>query len=388
MESWSIEPQTGGEPKPGDVVGRDDAIVNMLASLARGNSLLLVDPRRMGKTSLLMRLCNEPGPGVYAVNLSLEGAASSGEVFDRTVKAMLEHASLATKAKKALGALVEFEAKGGPVRVKATFQNRAKADLLVDVVAAVEAKLDDNEILVVALDEVPLAVRNITKAEGPEASEVLLQRLRSMRQTSTKVRWVIAGSIGFHHVLRSANTSEGVIGDLEPVLLGPLDTTNAALLTRCLMTGIGRETADEAVDHIVYLSGAIPFLIHHIAHQLNQTSQTPVTIAAADTAWAMFLDRDRSKAMTHLVTRLDEYPDNLRKPARALLDHTATATDPISYEEIRAVAASANLDADDILMMVDYLVDDHYLAEHDARFAWRYDVLRRIWIHRRKLNAQ
>ena len=36
--------------------------------------------------------------------------------------------------------------------------------------------------------------------------------------------------------------------------------------------------------------------------------------------------------------------------------------------------------------MLDDLVDDHYLIERKGAMSWRYDVLRRIWVHRRRLT--
>ena len=47
-------------------------------------------------------------------------------------------------------------------------------------------------------------------------------------------------------------------------------------------------------------------------------------------------------------------------------------------------ARTTGVDADDRL--IDLLIDDHYLIEREGFLSWRYDVLRRIWVHRRRLR--
>jgi len=380
---WPIQPQTGGNPNPDDVVGRDDVIVEMLGQLEGGNNLLIVDPRRTGKTSTLVRMCREPGVGAEAVMLSYEGAASTNEVFDLTVKALARHAGLGTRFKKAVKHIVKVDASAGPVTVSAAFANRSRIDLLVDVVDAVAAKLDDDEHLIVVLDEVPLAVANIAKSESPAAAEVLLQRLRALRQKPNRLRWVLAGSIGFHHVLRLAETNAGVINDLQPVSLGPLDSDGARFLVQCLLSGIGREATGEAVERIVEDTGGFPFLIHHVAHLLNH-GDGDVSADEATDAWSQFLDRDKSRSMTPMVTRLEDWFKESLPAARRILDSLAKATAPMSLDDLAGLQDD-HADREALLDVVALLVDDHYLVDQDQLLSWRYDVLRRIWVHRRRL---
>jgi hypothetical protein len=44
-------------------------------------------------------------------------------------------------------------------------------------------------------------------------------------------------------------------------------------------------------------------------------------------------------------------------------------------------AATLHADA----AVLDDLIDDHYLVEKSGAVTWRYDVLRTIWMHRRRL---
>ena len=87
-------------------------------------------------------------------------------------------------------------------------------------------------------------------------------------------------------------------------------------------------------------------------------------------------DRDESRAVTHLVTRLDPLYGDRVTAAEALLDR-------IAMEE-RVGTADLKSEAGDGLL--DDLIDDHYLLERRGVVTWRYEVLRRIWAHRRRLG--
>jgi hypothetical protein len=122
-------------------------------------------------------------------------------------------------------------------------------------------------------------------------------------------------------------------------------------------------------------SGRIPFLIHSLAHRLNDADVGPVSAEDVAVAFTQFMDdRDGSRAVTHLVTRLDPLYGKDASAAEALLDRVA------KEEEVKVY----DLGADDAVL--NHLIDDHYLVEEDRAVRWRYDVLRRIWMHRRRLG--
>ena len=55
---------------------------------------------------------------------------------------------------------------------------------------------------------------HIASKEGPDAANHLLQTLRSLRRQGSRLRWIVCGSVGFHHVLRQCNATEGVVNDV------------------------------------------------------------------------------------------------------------------------------------------------------------------------------
>lgn len=373
-----LSPQPGSTIDPRNAVGRERVTTTARRELLAGNNLALTDPRRMGKTVWLDVLCATPGDGLHAMKVDYEGVETSEGFLLRTVAAIGRHDSVPSKTKAKLRALFDgVELAAGPVSVKVGVSTRTPRDLLQQTIESVEEHLDDDIALVIAMDEVPVAIDNIRKNgnEGADAAHQLLQTLRNLRREAHRMRWIVAGSVGFHHVLRQCQATEGVINDLINLPLGPLDAGDADHLARRLMLGIERRADDEAVATMISETGQIPFLLHALAHGLYDAGTTPVSAEDVRNAFLAFMDdRDSSRAVTHLVTRLDPLYGDQARPAEALLDRVALErTLPLSACDVSNA-------------ILDDLVDDHYLLQTDGSIRWRYDVLRRIWAHRRRLG--
>jgi hypothetical protein len=371
-----LRPQPGSTIAPANAVGRHAVTARARELMSSDNNLCINDPRRMGKTVWLDLFCDRPGDGFDAVKIDFEGVQTAQEFLIRAVTGLRKHSSLPRQAVAKLRALFDnVELGAGPVTVKKGVSTRSPTDLLDETIRSVDAHLGDDVLLVIAMDEVPIAVANIARNEGPAAAHQLLQTLRGLRRTGSRLRWIVCGSVGFHHVLRQCGSTEGVINDLVNLPLGPLEPGEAEELAQRLLLGIRRDGEADALASLVERSGAIPFLLHALAQSLDEAGTGRVAAGDVAAAFGRFLDdRDSSRAVTHLLTRVDlMYGDDARA-AETLLDRVA----------VEGSTRTADLDADDRLL--DALIDDHYLVEQNRTVSWRYDVLRRIWVHRRRLT--
>lgn len=377
---WPITPNTGGKIDIGDVIGRDGFIVGLVEEMTHGTDVLLVDPRRMGKTMILRRLCNEAGGRFDAVMIDLEGATSTSECFERMAKALSRNAAVWERTKQVIGRFVDSTSlELGIVSVKAVTSDRLPVDLLGDVMAAIDRQLaDKGQQLIIALDEVPIAVELIFKKEGKEEAAKFLHLLRHLQSSTNSIRWVLAGSIGFHHVLHQVGVTEGVLADFATRSPGPLTEPDATFLGLCLLMGIGAEPDKDLAGRLAVTSGCIPFIMHHVAHRLGQDAAPPTGLDQVDRAFEAFArDRDASRALTHLLTRLED-----NTTLTALLDLLALS----GPSTVDAISAAMDTDRNELLKYLDRLRDDHYLTFDGALYSWRYPVLQRVWIIRRDLE--
>jgi len=372
-----IPPQPGSSIDPSHAVGRRQVTEVARRELLRDNNLALTDPRRMGKTVWLDLFCADPGPGLSAVKVDYEGVKTTEEFLTRTLTALRAFSSLPKRARAGLTAFFDgWEVGVGPLSVKPALAHKSKLEMLTLAVDAVADAMPEETRLVIAMDEVPMAIDNISSNEGADAAGQLLQTLRTLRRNQPKLGWIVCGSIGFHHVLRRCRVTEGVINDLVNLPLGPFTDIEARELAHRLTLGIERPATMDVTDLLAQRAGHIPFLIHALAHQLEDMGTGPLTQADVERAFDDFVhDRDASRAITHLVTRLDQYGDRASLAERVL--------DLIALQGATPDVGLVGMG--DLGSVVDDLVDDHYLTRTADGLAWRYEVLRIVWVTRRNL---
>lgn len=379
-----IPPMPGAKGDPvRHFVGRAGTTLRAERQLAAGINLSLTDPRRMGKTWWLEHFCATT-TAFMPVYIDYQGITTREEFLVRTAQALGQQRSLPAKVRSLLTSLFENieEVGAGPVTIKTGVRSQTPTALLVSTVLAVDSNAEDKPVLV-CMDEVPWAIRNITQNEGPQAASELLQALRAIRADGKHLRWIVCGSIGFHHVLRHCGATTGDINDLINLPLGPLEPDDAVELGHRLFLGADIRELGKAAEVLADRCGRVPYLMHAVALRLEETHRgQSIGHDEVHQAFTDYVDdRDDSRPLTHLLERLDtNYGDNTHL-AMQILDHLALTDRPVTLAELSSTHASARLG-----VVVDNLVDDHYLHGVDGGLMWRYDVLRYIWVRRQRLE--
>jgi hypothetical protein len=376
-----LEPQTGGTLDPAFVVGRDELVLEILNLLRKGTNVLITDPRRIGKTSVLGRIVWTVTDPEIAILVDFEGVDTVDEFLRRLITEIRKHAGFSKKVRTVLGGLFDnIEVHAGPVSVKQVFSARSAASILEESLIDLSEQLAaDGKTLYLLLDEVPIAARNIAERERPATAHILLQTLRRLRQRpGSAIRWVITGSIGFHHVLRQVGSTEGVVGDLQSVSCGALGDDGAQALADALLRGIGYVPDEISISALIEFSGSIPFLMHHLAHRLRNVSA--IDRESVRATFDRFVDdRDASKPFTHLLSRVETFYGDHSLVVNKMLDQLAVG--PMDFESV--VGAHPSMDREELRRLIDLLIDDHYLVAEGSTYSWRYPILERIWMRRR-----
>ena len=338
----------------------------------------------MGKSFWIEYLCATSTDQFVPIKIDYEGVSTAETFLTRTVEALGRRDGIADKVKHGLSAWFDgVDVDMGPVTLKVASRAIPTSKLLSDVVMSLNNATGRRPVLV-CMDEVPLSVRNIALNDSTQTAHEVLQTLRYLRQAAPNMRWIISGSVGFHHVLRLCGATEGDVNDLNNLPLGPLDPDDSRELVQRLLLGIHRSASADAIDMWSALTGGIPYLIHKLANLLDNGDQTEIAPPAVEVAFDDFIaDRDESRAVTHLLTRLEPNYAEHAPLARAILDMAATSERPIQPSDI---ATESGGTGDHLNTVLDWLVDDHYLTERHREFVWRYEVLRTIWRRRRRLE--
>lgn len=98
----SIRNIVGNVPEPDELYGRGELISHVWRQLA-GNNILILGPRRFGKSGIVRHLLKRPQPGCIPIPLDLMEAASPAEFVFRLTEAVLAQDRLRDLLHKAKG---------------------------------------------------------------------------------------------------------------------------------------------------------------------------------------------------------------------------------------------------------------------------------------------
>jgi hypothetical protein len=386
-----------------DVVGRDEFIDHLWQTIER-NSVRLEADRRVGKTSVLRKMCAQPPPGWEPVYLDVGKAHSTtefAELFSAEVQARLHQWSRPSlrvaDLLKSLGGIVTDGVFRPPDR-----QGRPewywKELLWATVADLVEQQATTRKRVVFFFDEMAWMLAAVAEREGgPRAGEVL-DVLRALRQdwtTGQGFRMLLSGSIGMHHILRLVGEQSAPLNDMIKVELPPLTRANAKELAGRLLSAEGLiedrdqvEQALQAVQAIADETAGYPYYIHWIVYRLavERLPATPEQVQRVTHA-ALTDPRDPWDLRFYRSRIPQLYPRDGALPL-VLLDTAAASDRPVPFADLQAAAErTGERDVEKVRDLLRFLLLDYYLTrDAEGSYAFRLPFLRRWWAHDRSLT--
>ena len=376
-----IRPQPGNLRDPRKFVGREAVTSRARQRLTVGANLLLTDFRRMGKTFWMHAFAQRESAFIPYL-IDYEGKDTTEEFLTTTANALASNPDLSTRARRHLATMfkhVDSVGVPGLVTLKAYHANTPPLELLTSTLQILDQ--DDNErISLVLMDEVPMAVSLIAENEGPQAAKGLLQTLRGLRQATTRVRWIVTGSIGFHHALRQAGTTSGDISDLEPLHLGPMPEAESRELAQGLLRGIHQIPYDSVVEELVNISGGIPAIMHQVLDIIGLEGDGVTKPQDVRDAFETMIDNpDTFRQLKHFVERVHIYYGPHTALAEQVLNITSEAQ-PNTWVPTTDLPSGQDLET-----VIELLCSDHYLERHGSRVRWIYPAFAYIWARKHNL---
>lgn len=241
--------------------------------LDEGANILLVAPRRIGKTSLLHEAGRRLVGRFTYLFVDLQKCHSAEELAAEIGLATREHGSTWAKTKEvfksALSGISDRleEVKIDEISIK--LRDGVATDWQPRATRLLEELAKLTPPVVICLDELPILVNRILKGydftitpERIAAADALVSWLRAMSiRHRGKLRMVLCGSIGLEPVLRQGGLS-GAITTFTAFHLDPWDGPTAVGCIQALSNGCGIQLADDVAREMVRRLGcAIP---HHV----------------------------------------------------------------------------------------------------------------------------
>jgi hypothetical protein len=377
----------GGQISTAEVIGRDELVKHLWTVLLR-QSLVLTAERRMGKTSVILKMRAEASADKLAIYRDLERVHTPLEftqlVFDDVSSYLSRFNRTTIRAHQLLSQVSGTEVKG-LIKLPDVAAPHWKTLLSRTIEDLVEHQ---DRTVIMLWDELPLMLYNIKRRIGEDMAMEILDTLRALRQTHSALRMVFTGSIGLHNVissLRATGYANDPTNDMYTFDVPPLSQAHALDLTERLLKGEGVRTEDlpACARRIAESVDCIPYFIHHVVDQLKVRGGTCSVALIDEVVSNSIADQQDRWHLRYYRDRIDIYYLEAERPlALTILDILAIADSPLSFSELfdRLKAQLPTDDREATLRILSLLQKDHYVSSTvNGELSFHFAVIKRAW---------
>lgn len=360
------------------------------------NHLLMLAPRRIGKTSLMLRLCATADEHDFSASMAsvaacedemgcvkelISAAGKNGRIAERFRQALtdaLKHVkNLRFTWGEAEGS-IEFHSEGTP-------DWRQVGEALTQSLAGLE------HLHLLCVDELPIFVLTLLGQKGGrDRVRAFLNWFRNLRQVHhAKVRWIIAGSIGLDTVasrLRLGDTINDL--DLFPLDAFTEDCANRYLAALAESYGLGLDPSVRRYM-IQRVGWPVPYYLALLFEQtlIQGGRAARIDAAAVDMAFESLLAPAFKGYFDYWRQRLHE---ELGQPeaghalvllGAACRDEQGASRTVFGQHLANRVAAPEHRE-ELLRYLLDVLENDGYFIKQEDRYRFRLEWLRQYWLRR------
>ncbi len=353
------------------------------------DSLLLLAPRRIGKTSLMWALCaTAPAHGFQALKCSFAPCNDEMDCVQELIKAVSGVHSQFKRLQKSLQKRLSNlkSVKIGPFGIELDHDEQRHWREIGEALAATLTELDGNWLICV--DEVPVFLINLLKREdGRERARGFLYWLRNLRQEHHRnIRWILAGSIGLDTVASRLGLGD-TVNDLAPMPLGAFTPSTASCFLESLAASYDIPLDEATRHHIIdQLGWPVPYYIQVVFSKLldiKRENEIPDN-ALVDQVFVELLSPAHKGYFDYWRQRLAEELGTLdANLAVHLLNHACRDPHGVQREILKQALSEhiteLNTREEKLRYLLDILENDGYLVILDGRYQFQLELLRRYW---------
>ncbi|MDW7681524.1 MAG: ATP-binding protein [bacterium] len=378
--------QTGSPVSGDDFYKRQHLIDKIWDLIDSGNHVLIAAPRRVGKTSLMYYLRDNPKKNFSFLYLDTESINNGNEFFRRVVNKVLK-TDFIKASQKALSFLEKHKPTIKKVGLEGVeFGVLEDLDYLDMLTRILKATACADKKLIIMLDEFPETLENIIDDEGENKGRHFLQsnrELRHDRELCNNVQFIYTGSIGLENVVSKLNAIE-TINDLARLKIPPLQSAEAIELINLLQKNLSFQLSKSLISYILQkIEWLIPFYIQSVLQELKflfrDEKPKSITKTIIDRAFERMLEQRNHFENWHTRLRKALKATNDYNFVKELLNITSEK-DSINSNEIFNLAVKYKLEKI-YKDLVGSLVYDGYINNEDDNHVYRYNspILKMWW---------
>lgn len=379
---------TIGNPVVGDDFFDRELEQRQIWRKLESNHLLMLAPRRIGKTSLIYRLCQSSQEhDSFSLHCSLAGCDDERDCVQELFKALQFLHTTGQKTSKLFESIKSITIAGTGIdwaNDKADGWRTAGEEIGKALAASEHNWL-------ICVDELPVFIVKLLQQGEPgrQRARTFLYWLRDLRQTHfQRIKWLLAGSIGLDTMTARLRIGDA-INDLEPFKLDAFSPDSAKRFLAELAHSYELPLDSATIDHLLERIGwPVPYYLQLMFSHLRDAyldEQTQPSPAAVDVVFDKLLGQSYRVHFDYWRQRLD---DELGQPeagyACRILDLICATPDGMTSDTLAQALQThiADADARDRMLrhLLQILENDGYLVRHETRrYAYRLEWLRMYW---------
>lgn len=387
-----MKPNPGGILTGEEIVDRETEI-NSLWRTIEQRSIVLSSERRVGKSSLLKKMEENPRNSWCPLHYFVEGKNHPIEFVEGLYDILLEKKFVENKFNKVMTLYNKIA--GQEVGSWKIPEIKDNWKLLIR--SLISEIVDADKKVLIMIDELPLMLWKFIEDPdiGPNMTMDFLDTLRSLRnefESTKKIGFIFCGSIGINLIIQRLKTQYGYnsdpINNMKIFGISGMDKDGAALLCEKLSEDEDYifEDKDKIFQYIISETDGLPFYIHHIFDIIFESEEKNITTELVDRCLQLLInDEDDVGRFEHYVDRIKTYylEENV-KLALTILDYLSTINEMINEEDLYNIIDSLTEPTPELFKnILDLLRSDHYLSrtiKNGTRcYKFNYRILQNWW---------
>jgi uncharacterized protein len=377
---------TGDAATDGRYLRRDYINDEFWREVRKGNHILFVAPRRVGKTSVMKDLASNCPEGFVCIYEDIEGVRSRADFYKRLFELIL-HCAHRSKLKEAKAFIANCLA-------KYRIQEISKSGIKLDVkdldyekeVRNLIPELKNAEVhAVIFLDEFAEVINKLKKNDQVQDAIDILHTLREIRSDEDFRHFTVvyAGSIGLEFVIKNIDRPK-LINDLHPIKLIALTDEEGSRLIRQLTKKATIFFSEEVVTYLkTKIEYLLPYYLQLMVEAIDEicfkSNETQVANETVDAAFQRIL-KER-KNFEDWLERLKDYQKDYFPFINDLLKYAAHKGEipvQVVYDKANRYGR-----VEDYMDFVEELIHDGYLMESETHvYRFISPLLRQFWIQK------
>ena len=376
-----------------DFFDRPQIISKVRRAIRNGSWVYLSAPRRVGKTSVMNFLQDNPEADqhyVYAITQSID---SVDGFYKELAKQVIDSPAFRTMAKitdtlkkVASGLLQRINLKVSVPFLDVSLDKGESVNFQTDFEKLLEELDLNGGKLIIMVDEFTETLDNILLKHGKPEARRFLQTFRELmhnRKLANKVQFLLTGSIGLQPLVKKLEASD-LVNQLQYVDIPPLTEEEACILFRQLIEPEGIQIDDETVRFILQkIDWLMPFHVQLLVQEVIdvfESSGNPIDRAKAEKAFQQVFHK-RNKIY------FEQYYERLKKRLEAGAEYQfvhdvlsrATEELPLEKSVVHDLAVKHGI-VDNYKATVESLEYDGYLHQTNDNKAYRFNSsILKIW---------